>query len=213
MRKSEIIPSLASLRSKAEQARGARSAIERSLSDIQQAIRRLAAEEEILELTSTLLKRLMDMEVTEAKEVVETLLTEGLQNVFTDQDLRVRADVHELRGKVSMNLVTVEKHGDGNITEGISDQSNGGAVTTVQSILMRVITSMQRELRPFLALDESLPAFDGHYVVEMMRFLTSLCDRLGFDMVLVTQNKTLTSYANVSYELKKSRGKAHVKRT
>lgn len=202
------IPSVAGLRSKADQAKGVRSAVEAELERTTKEVKRLENEDEILALTLELLKKLMDREVTDAKQVVETLLTEGLQNVFNDQDLRVRAEVSELRGKVSMDLLTIEKHEDGTVTEGVSDEANGGAVTTVQSVLMRIITTMQRELRPVLMLDESLPAFDANYVNDMMAFLTTLCERLGFDIVLVTQNRSLTEYATVAYDLKKSGGKA-----
>lgn len=202
------ISSVAELRSEADQAKGARSAVESELERSAKEVKRLEAEDEILDLSHTLLKKLMDREVTDAKQVVETLLTEGLQNVFNDQDLRVRAEVNEIRGKVSMDLMTVEKHADGMVTEGVSDEANGGAVTTVQSVLMRIITTMQRELRPILVLDESLPAFDPKYVNDMMTFLTTLCERLGFDIILVTQNHSLTNYATVAYDLKKSGGKA-----
>ena len=208
---SEIV-AVAPLRSLADRAIGFRDAIQRSVDSSRKEVKRLEAEDEILALTSKLLRTLMDMQVTDAKKVVETLLTEGLQNVFINQDLRVRADVEEVRGKVAMNLVTVERHEDGKVTEGLSDESNGGAVTTVQSVLMRIITTMKRDQRRILALDESLPAFDDDYVIEMMRFLQQICERLGFDIIMVTQNKTLTSYANTAYDLHKSGGRAMVKK-
>lgn len=207
------IPSVSGLRSKADQAKGIRSAVEAELERAVKQVKQLEAEDEILALTLTLLKKLMDREVTDAKEVVETLLSEGLQNVFNDQNLRVRADVSELRGKVSLDLTTVEKHQGGMVTEGVSDESNGGSVTTVQSVLMRIITTMQRELRPILVLDESLPAFDPRYVNDMMGFLVTLCERLGFDIILVTQNHSLTDYATISYDLKKAGGKAVISRS
>lgn len=196
----------------ADRAIGFRDAIQRNLDATAKEVKRLEGEDEILALTSKLLRTLMDMQVTEAKKVVETLLTEGLQNVFVDQDLRVRADVEESRGRVAMNLVTVEHHADGKVTEGISDEANGGAVTTVQSVLMRIITTMKREQRRILALDESLPAFDDDYVIEMMRFMQQICERLGFDIVMVTQNRSLTSYANRAYDLHKSGGRASIKK-
>lgn len=206
------IPSVTGLRSKADRAIGFRDAVQRSLDATTKEVKRLEGEDEILTLTSKLLRTLMDMQVTEAKKVVETLLTEGLQNVFVDQNLRVRADVEESRGKVAMNLVTIEHHADGKVTEGVADEANGGAVTTVQSVLMRIITTMKRGQRRILALDESLPAFDDDYVIEMMRFLQQICTRLGFDIVMVTQNKSLTAYANRAYDLHKSDGRASIKR-
>lgn len=204
----QSIPDISGLRSRADHAKALRKAAESEHTRLKKEARELTAEGEVLDLTSALLRRLMDLEVTEAKEIVEQLLTEGLQTVFSDQDLKIKAEVEEKRGKVYLNLLTVEKHADGKVTEGDASESNGGAVSTVQSVLMRIITTIQRGLRPVLFLDESLPAFDPHYVTDMMRFLSTLCSRLGFDIILVTQNQSLPEHANVAYTLRKSRGQA-----
>lgn len=202
------LPDISGLRSQADQAKALRKAAKDEHERHRKEVRHLTAEVEVLDLTATLLRKLMDVEVNEAKEIVEQLLTEGLQTVFSDQDLKIKAEVEEKRGKVYLSLVTVETHADGKVTEGVSSESNGGAVTTVQSVLMRIITTMQRGLRPVLMLDESLPAFDSHYVTDMMRFLSTLCKRLGFDIILVTQNTSLPEHANAAYSLRKSKGKA-----
>lgn len=204
----QALPDISGLRSQADQARALRKAAQDEYERHKKDVRHLTGEVEVLDLTATLLRKLMDVEVNEAKEIVEQLLTEGLQTVFSDQDLKIRADVEEKRGKVYLSLVTVETHADGKVTEGVASESNGGAVTTVQSVLMRIITTMQRGLRPVLMLDESLPAFDPHYVTEVMRFLSTLCERLGFDIILVTQNTSLPEYANSAYALRKSKGRA-----
>lgn len=209
----QALPDISGVRSKADHARALRKAALNEHGRLKKEARDLSAEREILDLTAALLRKLMDLEVTEAKEVVEQLLTEGLQTVFSDQDLKIKAKVEEKRGKVYLNLVTVEKHDDGKVTEGVASESNGGAVTTVQSVLMRIITTMQRGLRPILILDESLPAFDPHYVTDMMRFLSTLCKRLGFDIILVTQNQSLPEHANVAYSLRKAKGQAVITKT
>lgn len=206
------IPSISRVQSMANQAIGYRASITSNLKSTRDELKELNSESEILGLTAALLRRLIDEEIVEAKNIVQSLFTEGLKRVFSNQSLSVRAEVTELRGKVCLNLITVEKHGDGRISEGLSADSNGGSVTTVQSVLMRIVTIIQRGMRPMLLLDESLPAFDPDYIRDMMEFLKTLCERLGFDIVLVTQDRTLVEYANVAYDLKKQGGKAKIKR-
>lgn len=209
----EQIPSIDDLVSRANQALGFKRSVEQQLEITEKEVKRLTAEEEILVLTSKMLRTLMDLEVNEAREAVEKLLTDGLQSVFNDQDLAVRADVEESRGKVSMNIVTVEKHDGGYSTEGPAISSNGGAVASVQSVLMRIITTMKRDLRNILVLDETLSAFHRTYIPGMMEFLTTMCERLGFDIVVVTHNDLVPGYASTAYDVRKARGRAKISKT
>ncbi len=206
------VPSISRVQSLANQAIGYRSALTRSLNSTLEELKNLKSEDEILELTAALLRGLIDEEIVESKNLVQSLFTEALKRVFSNQNLSVRAEVAELRGKVCLNLITEELHPNGIRTEGLSVDCNGGSVTTVQSILMRIVTIIQRKLRPVLFLDESIPAFDPNYIMDMMEFLKTLCDRLGFDIVLVTQDRSLVEFANVAYDLKKSDGKAKISR-
>jgi hypothetical protein len=162
---------------------------------------RLEAEGQLLDLVTELFRHLIDQEVTLGVQAVEKLETEGLQTVFDDQDLRVRADVEVQRGKVSVDLVTVQKDADGSEVEGLSNDAFGGAVSTVQSVLLRLIILVRRGLRPLLLLDESLPAFDSNYVINMGRFLSVLCARLGVDILLVTHNPALVEAADRAYRI------------
>ena len=178
----------------------------KSLSDVGTEIVTLEAETVLLDQVMTLLQQLIDREVTSGVEAVEALQTEGLRAVFDDQDLRVRSTVDIQRGKVAVELITVEKHADGHEVEGLGGDAFGGAVLTVESVLLRIIILMRRGLRPLLLLDESLPAFDPNYVVNMGRFLSALCKRVGMDALLVTHNQALVEAADNAYRLVPRRG-------
>jgi len=169
-------------------------------------LQRLESEETLLAMVQALLQKLIDQEVTSGVQAVEQLQTEGLQAVFGDQDLRVRSEIDLQRGKVSVDLITVQKHPDGHDIEGVSGDSFGGAVTTVQSILLRVLILLRRGLRPLLLLDETLPAFDTNYVVNMGSFLSKLCERLKMDILLVTHNEALVEAADRAYRLVNKNG-------
>ena len=207
------IPSIEGLRDKVSRAVGHREAVEADLRSTRTRIKVLEREETLLDLTATYIRKLIDEEVTLGVKAVERLLSEGLQAVFTDQDLRVKADVDVQRGKVAVNLVTCQKSPDGTDVEGVGNDAFGGAVTTVQSVLLRVIIVLRRGLRAVFFLDEALPAFDGNYVANMAEFLRTLCARLGMDILLVSHNPALVEAADKAYRIKKTNGSARFEET
>lgn len=199
---------VAALRSRLDRAAGQRDALRLRLAEAEAEVRRLEGEEELADLAAGLIRTLIDSEVTDGVKAVEELLTEGLRAVFDDQDLSVRADVDVQRGKVSVDFVTVQKQADGTVTEGLSREAFGGAVTTVQSVLLRIIVTLRRGLRPVLFLDETLPAFDSNYVHNMGAFLRTLCKRLDVDVLLVTHNPAMVEAADNAYRIHKVGGAA-----
>lgn len=203
---------ITSLRSRLEQAKGWRDGVRVQLERARQEVLRLESEEELADLAAALIRTLIDTEVTEGVKAVEDLLSEGLKVVFDDQDLSVRADVDVQRGKVSVDLITVQRQPDGTVTEGMSKDAFGGAVTTVQSVLLRIIVTLRRGLRPILFMDETLPAFDSNYVHNMGTFLKVLCQRLDMDVLLVSHNPAMVEAADNAYRIQKVDGAATFKK-
>lgn len=201
-------PSAAALRSKLEKARTLRDAATKRLDGVKLDIKRLESEGILLDAVETFLRQLIDQEVTVGVQAVEQLQTEGLQAVFDDQDIKVKAQVEVQRGKVSVDLLTIQKHPGGAEVEGLSNDAFGGAVSTVQSVLLRLIIVLRRGLRPILLLDESLPAFDSNYVTNMGNFLSTLCKRLGMDILLVSHNPAMVEAADKAYRITKRNGHA-----
>lgn len=189
------------LRSQSERLKGLREAAEHRLSQTQKDIRALQTEAELLDAVQAVLRTLIDKEVTAGVQAVETLLTEGLQTVFHDQKLSVESEVSLNRGKVSVDLTTVYERPDGTLIKGVPNDSFGGSVATVQSVLLRILVMRRRGLRPLLLLDETLPAFDSTYVGNMGEFLQLVCSRLGVDVLLVTHNPALVEAADKAYRI------------
>lgn len=169
----------------------------------------LEREEVILGLTAELLRQFIDREVNIGVQAVQELQTEGLQAVFNDQDIRVKADVEIQRGKVSVNLVTIQNHPLGGVVEGEGLDAFGGALVTLQSVLLRIIIVIRRGLRPLLVMDESLPAIEGGYLLNLGRFLSKLCEKLGMDILIVTHNQLLVDAADRAYRISLRDGAAH----
>mgnify|MGYP006231098013 CR=1 FL=1 len=200
------------LRSKVDRIKGRRDVVQSSLRTVESEIKLLEQEEDLLNLVSAMFRSLIDQEVADGVKAVETLQTEGLQAVFDDQDLSVRASIEESRGKVSVELITVHTKPDGTTVEGLAKDDFGGSVLTVQSVLLRVIIMLRRGLRPLLLLDESLPAFDANYISNMGSFLSELCSRLGIDILMVTHNPALFDAADRSYRIVRKGGSSTFER-
>ena len=200
----EACTTAASLRSRLDRVVGRREDVSRRIASTEKSIQDLENEEHLCQLVAELFRRMIDAEVNAGVQAVESLLTEGLSAVFSDQQISVRSEVGVSRGKVSVDLITTQKQADGTISEGTTIDAFGGAVTTVQSVLLRLIVVMRRGLRPVLLLDESLPAFDANYVDAMGRFLRLLCERMGVDILLVTHNPALVEASHRAYRIRRT---------
>ena len=206
------LPDVQHLRSTVDRLEGRRDEVRARLAGVDASITGLEDEQTLLDLVAILMRKYIDKEVTEAVRTVEKLMTQGLQAVFNDQDLRVRADVEVMRGKVSVNLVTIQRREDGIEIEGVSNDAFGGSVATVQSVLLRVFIILRRKMRRVMFLDEALPAFDGNYVANMGTFLSALCKRIGMDILLVSHNPALVDAADNGYRISRRGGAANFER-
>jgi DNA repair exonuclease SbcCD ATPase subunit len=202
------ISSASNLRTSLERIKALRDVAVSDLAKVKSDITRLDADVVVLIAVETFIRQLIDLEVTIGVQAVEQLQTEGLQAVFDDQDIRIKAQVEIQRGKVSVDLVTIQKYANGMEVEGLSNDSFGGSVSTVQSVLLRLIIMMRWGLRPILLLDESLPAFDANYVTNMGHFLSTLCKRLDMDILLVSHNPAMVEAADKAYRISKHNGHA-----
>ena len=81
-------------------------------------------------------------------------------------------------------------------------------MATVQSVLLRIVVTHRRGLRPLILLDESLAAVAEHYVPRVGRFLRMLAERLGVDILAVSHSQTLVEEADLAYRIHKKDGEA-----
>jgi hypothetical protein len=193
------VPSISDLRSMADKAIGFRDALTKQHADNTAEIKRLENEDATLRLVASLIRSLADAEVKDGIEAVTKLQTEGLQEIFYNQDLRMEAEITEQRGKVAVNLLTVDKKDEGIEIKDDPLESMGGSVASVESVLLRVIVILRRGMRPMILLDETLSAIAKGYIERMAGFLTTLCSRLGMDILAVSHDPLLIDAAQKAY--------------
>ena len=119
----QAIPSIEGLQSQISRVQGMRDNVQSRLEETKSRVKELENEGALLDLVSGLFRKLIDQEVTIGVQAVEKLQTEGLQAVFEDQDIQVKADVQVQRGKVSVDLVTQQHHPNGMVVEGLSNDA------------------------------------------------------------------------------------------
>jgi len=196
------------LRSDLSRVEGRRDAAHTRLQQAEREVARLTGEEQVLDRVADLFRVLIDREVVDNAKSAESLLTEGLKAVFDDMDLSVRSEVDVQRGKVSVDFYTVQTQPNGVKTEAASTDAYGGSVSVVQSVLLRVVVTLRRGMRPLLLLDESLGAVAEQYVPRVGQFLRLLSERVGMDILAVTHNPVLVETAHKAYRIRKDNGEA-----
>ncbi len=202
------LPSLAGVQGLAHRAQAMRESLDHQLNHVRGRIVHFRGEEALLELVANLLRHLLDLEVTEGIRSVEKLLTEGLSDIFFDQNLSVRLETEDTRGKIGVSVVTVSKEDDGKVVEGQAEDAFGGSITTLESLLLRIAVIFRRKMRPVLLLDETLSAIADKYVDRAALFLSTLSERLGLDILLVSHDEAFVGAAKHAYRIERRGGKA-----
>ena len=181
---------------------------QRKVNDLDLEIALLESDLDVKQQAQGVLDLLAEKEVEEGVKTYISLLDEGLKAIFPEQDISQVAEITKIRGKVSVRLKTVVKGKDGIEVEGEGLDTFGGAVSTVQSLLLRVSLLLKRGLRPVLVLDETFPAVDENRVELLVDFLKALCSRLGMDILCVSHNTSLAESADRSYRVKATKNGA-----
>lgn len=175
---------------------------EKTISKLEEQIIELDNELVLKQEANVLLDRISEDEVNKGIDTYVALLDEGLKAIFPEQEVGLKAEVDKLRGKISVRLKTTFKGSDGLEIESESMDAFGGAVATIQSLLLRVALILKRDLRPLLILDETFAPVDENRIRLLVDFLKVLCERLGMDILCVSHNSILTENADIAYRIK-----------
>lgn len=177
---------------------------EKRANDLDNEIAFLESDLDLKQQASGVLDTLAEKEVEEGVKTYISLLEEGLRAIFPEQEISQEAEVVKVRNKISVRLKTLVKGQDGILVEGEGLDTFGGAVSTVQSLLLRVSLILKRDLRPLLILDETFPAVDGGRTDLLVEFLKALCKRLDMDILCISHNPSIADNADLAYKISAS---------
>jgi len=128
---------------------------------------------------------------------IEETINQGLKYVFYDQSLKFRIDISS-DGKEANLLINDEDTGtEDYVTE------FGGGVQVVTSFLLNVVFIFVYKARHFLLLDEALTQISDQYIERIFEFINTLVKKFNFDILCVTHDLRIKTYADKIYGVAK----------
>jgi chromosome segregation ATPase len=161
---------------------------------------RLEAEHEVLVKTNELYRALLDTLILQQVKRIEKLVSEGLQAIFYDQDLRFEIELAHKWGKVAADLYFCQGDPEAGGVRAPPLDAFGGGPSSVASLILRVLTLLRLRRHPLLLLDETLAAVSDDYVDPTGQFLQKLAKTSGIDLLLVTHKAAFLDHADRAYE-------------
>jgi len=184
------------------------------LSSVRSELESLSETSVNLSKVEELLKALMDSLVVKQVQSIESVITEGLQTIFHDQDLYFEAEVGPKYNKISIDFFIRQGGSDSSLAiRGKPLDSFGGGPSSVASLLLRVITLTKLKKAPLLLLDETLLAVSDEYIESTARFLKVLSSRMGIPILLITHKSAYLDHADTpyrGYEVVEPSGERHL---
>lgn len=130
----------------------------------------------------------------------------ALDAVF-DNAYELKVDFVQRRNKTECDLLFVR---DGQELDPLS-ASGGGAVDVAAFALRIASWSMQNpKSRPVIILDEPLRFLSEGHQEKASQMIKEISQKLGIQFIVITHNKTLTTYADKVFEVTNRKGKSKV---
>lgn len=174
---------------------GAREAIARTLAEAEE---RVAATGDEAELLRTVLDRLQQMEKAWQRNFqrsLETVVSDGLSVVFGEKlEVRIVESTKADMSTIDFRLKW------GKLETSIMDAQGGGYVAII-AFLLRVllILAAQPVLRRLVVLDEPFAHVSPEYRRPLADMVAALIERLGFQIIMVTQEREYVEVADEAY--------------
>lgn len=154
---------------------------EKKLGIIQEQIQTLGDKFSDLSKTQDLLQNLTRTLIDRELKPIQDFVTFGLKKVFPDKDLEFKIDKSEASTGTRYDFVLR----DGDVEDSLDD-SFGGSVEEVCSLMLRLVVLRRLGKMPFLAMDEFFTGIDSRHRTNLINLLQTLCEKSGFDILLIT---------------------------
>jgi ABC-type uncharacterized transport system YnjBCD ATPase subunit len=161
---------------------------------------------EVLLKVNHALKQLMDRQQKVAVDTLISILNAGLQMMF-DFEAKVHINTKTTRNITSFEVLTEIKNAEGEIIKG-NYEAFGGSLTTIQSLLLRVVTILKFKMRRVLLLDEFFGSLDPKRIEALSQLITSLVEEHQFDILCVTHDEELARMGSICYQITKEKEKS-----
>lgn len=139
-------------------------------------------------------KKAVDVVYERSIQELKAMLNSALSTIFVDRDFAVDIVLSDKRGK-SIQLKALENGKPVNLKRG-----TGMGVKTVISAVLHIYY-LQCKNSKILMLDEAYSAVSEEYVEAFFTFLSQLCEKLDFKIILITHDPRFLQYANKKYRI------------
>jgi len=146
-----------------------------------------------------LLRVLMDKLVLDQVRGIESVITEGLNTIFADQDLAFEAEVGTKYNKIAIDFL-IRQGKDETAIRGHPLESFGGGPASVASLVLRLLALLRLKKWPLLLLDETMAAVSDEYTDQAGRFLRKLAESSGIDLLMITHKQSYLDHAATAYQ-------------
>lgn len=187
------------------EAKGRQAEITKQLSETQHGLATSQDDIEILEQVTTLLQGLEEAWQRKFQDSVAQVISRGLSIVFEEPIKlvlvpKVRADV------TTVDLRVIQGEGKDALETGVMG-AKGGTLIAILNVLLRalLVLSARPPLRRILILDEPFGLADDSYTPVFGELLRELCQRLGFQIIVVSHEQALVDAADFAYEVVRER--------
>lgn len=201
--------SVAQAQKKISETAGRRSALEKQQAAAESRLEQLQLLEDELGKAQMLLNSLGEDKQAEAQEMIERLVTDGLQMIF-DPSLSFVIETKVTGKSTSTDFRIRSELGDGKSFETSVMDARGGGLVAIVAFLLRVvimITTVPEDKR-FLVLDEVFAHVSADFLGGLSSFLRTLVDETGVQIIMVTHQDELIEDADLVYRVGLKDGKS-----
>ena len=147
-------------------------------------------------------KKAVDLIYERSIVELKDILNSALKYVFYDENYLIEIELTDKRGK-SLNFRLFQDGHPVNLRRG-----TGKGVRTVISAILHIYYLNSKNSK-ILMLDEAYSAVSKEYVDKFFEFLTQICKRLDFKIILITHDERFLKYGDKHYIIDRGTVKTH----
>lgn len=181
--------------------------------EIQQEIADLTTAINELERVSILFNSLGEERQMKAQDTIEGIVTNGLQMIFQDETLSFHI-IQSVKAKTANVDFIIRTTLPGQVIEtGVMDARGGGLAAVVGFLLRLTLMLLKdgtRQEKGVMVLDETFAHVSAEYLEPLGQFLREIVDKTGIQIIMVTHQPELGTFADAIYHFQTVDGKTQV---
>lgn len=139
-------------------------------------------------------KKAIDIVYERSIQELKDVINSALSYIFTDKNLEMDIELTDKRGK-SLSFIIKNKGKKVNLKRGM-----GMGVKCVISCILHIYY-LQCKNSKILMLDEAYSNISKGYISNFFDFISKLCNKLNFTVILITHDERFIDYADKVYEV------------